>query len=109
MSYSLKVQNFNMFQIRFVGVGVDGISPIIEELVSIKYDLGLIDMHGFGLYRVKKQLGLITVLGSFFYKDLSKILAKFGFMMDSYKVELKMDYYIFMLDKDFISNMETKG
>jgi hypothetical protein len=109
MSYSLKVQNFNMFQIRFVGVGVDGISPIIEELVSIKYDLGLIDMHGFGPYRVKKQLGLITVLGSFYYKDLSKILAKFGFMMDSYKVELKMDYYIFMLDKDFIYNMETKG
>jgi hypothetical protein len=55
----------------------------MKELVLIKYDLGLMDVHGFGLYRVKKQLGLIRVLGSFYYKNLSKILAKFGFIMDS--------------------------
>ena len=48
------------------------------------------------------------MLGSFFYKDLSKILAKFGFMMGSYKVELKIDYYTSILNKDFISYMETK-
>jgi hypothetical protein len=47
--------------------------------------------------------------GSFSYKDLSKLLAKFGFMMGGYKAEFERDYYVSILDKDSISNMEIKG
>jgi hypothetical protein len=49
------------------------------------------------------------VFGSFSYKDLSKILAEFEFMIGSYKTELERDYCVSILDKDSISNMENKG
>jgi len=74
-----------------------------------KSDLGLVDMNGLGLHGVQKWLGLIGVLGSFSYKDLLKILVKFGFMMVGYNDELERDYCVSILDKDSISNMETKG
>ena len=67
------------------------------------------NVHGLGLHEIQKWSGLIRVLGSFSYKDLSKILTKFGFMMGDYKDKLERDYYIFILDNDSISNMETKG
>jgi hypothetical protein len=41
--------------------------------------------------------------------DFSKILAKFGFMMDSYKDELEIDYCVSILDNDSTSKMKTKG
>jgi len=66
-------------------------------------------MHGLGLHGIQKWSVLIRVLGSFSYKDLSKILTKFGFMMSDYKDKLERDYYIFILDNDSISNMEIKG
>ena len=50
-------------QIRFVGV--DGFDPIMEKLVSVRSDLGLIDVHGLGIHWVKKWLGLIRVLDPF--------------------------------------------
>ena len=49
------------------------------------------------------------MLGSFSYKDLSKILAEFEFMIGKYKTELERDYCVSILDKDSISNMENKG
>ena len=49
------------------------------------------------------------MFGSFSYKDLSKILAEFEFMIGSYKTELERDYCVSILDKDSISNMENKG
>jgi len=66
-------------------------------------------VHGLGLYGVQKWLELIRVLGSFSYKDLSNILAKFGFNIGSYKAKLEREYCVFILDKDSISNMETNG
>jgi hypothetical protein len=66
-------------------------------------------MNGLGLHGVQKWLGLIGVLESFSYKDLLKILAKFGFMMVGYKDELERDYCVSILVKDSIFNMETKG
>jgi hypothetical protein len=33
-------------------VGVDGFDLIIEDLVSARSDLGLVDVHGLGLYGV---------------------------------------------------------
>jgi hypothetical protein len=53
----------------------------MKKLVSVRSDLSLMDVHAFRLHEGKKWLGLIWVLGSFSYKDLSKILAKFGFMI----------------------------
>jgi len=50
-------------QIRFVGV--DGFDPIIEELVSVRSDLGFMDVYGLGIHWVQKWLGLIRVLGPF--------------------------------------------
>jgi hypothetical protein len=41
--------------------------------------------------------------------DFSKILAKFGFMMDSYKDELETNYCVSILDNDSTSKMKTKG
>jgi hypothetical protein len=67
------------------------------------------DVHGLELHGVQKWLRLIRVLGSFSYKDLSKILVMFGFMMGDYKVELGRGYYVSILDKNSISNLETKG
>jgi hypothetical protein len=90
-------------------VGVDGFNPIMKKLISARFDLGFVDVHGLGLHEVQKWLRLIRVLGSFSYKDLSKILAKFGFMMGNCKTELERDYCVSILDKDSISNMETKG
>jgi hypothetical protein len=55
------------------------------ELVSVRSDLGLVDVHGLGLYRAQKWLGLMRLLGSFSFMDLTKILAKFRFMMGGYK------------------------
>jgi hypothetical protein len=31
-------------------VGIDGFNPIMEELVSARFDLGLVDVHGLGLH-----------------------------------------------------------
>jgi hypothetical protein len=81
----------------------------MDELVKTGSDLGLVDVHRLGLHGVQKWLGLIRLLGSFCYKDLSKILTKFKFMMGDYKTELEIDYCVSILDKDSISNMETKG
>jgi hypothetical protein len=78
-------------------------------LLSVRFGLGLVDVHGLGLHGVQKWLGLIRMLGSFSYKDLSKILAKFRFMMGDYKAELERDYCVSILDKDSISNIKTKG
>jgi len=66
-------------------------------------------MHGLGLHGVQKWLELIRVLGSFSYKDLSNMIAKFGFNIGSYKVKLEREYCVSILDKDSISNMETNG
>jgi hypothetical protein len=73
-------------QIGFVGVSEFG--PIIEELVLARSSLGLVDVYGLGLHEFQKWVGLIRVLGSFSYKDLSKLHAKFEFMMGGYKTEL---------------------
>ena len=64
---------------------------------------------GLSYIGVQKWLGLIRVLVSFSYKDLSKILTKFGFIMRDYKAKLKRSYFVSILDKDSIYNMETKG
>ena len=93
--------------IRFVSV--NGFNPIMKDLVSVRSDLGLVDVHGLGLHGIQKYLGLIRVLGSFSYKDFSKILTKFEFMMGGYRVELKRDFCVSILDKNTISNMETNG
>jgi hypothetical protein len=85
-----------------------GFDPIIEKLVLARFDLSLVDAHGLRLYGVQKWFGLIRVLWSFSFKDLSKILAKFEFMMGGCKVESEKDYQVSILDKDFISKMETK-
>jgi hypothetical protein len=76
----------------------------MDKLVSTKSDLGLMDVH-----MVLKWLALIRVLGSFSYKDLPKILAKFRFMIGGHKAELERYYGVSILDKDSISNVETKG
>jgi hypothetical protein len=81
----------------------------MDELVMTRSDLDLVDVHRLGLHGVQKWLGLIRLLGSFSYKDLLKILTKFKFMMGDYKTELETDYCVSILDKDSISNMETKG
>jgi hypothetical protein len=74
----------------------------MKELVLARSDLDLVDVHELELHRFQKWLGLIRVLESFFYKDLSKILAKFWFMMGGYKAELERDYCISILDTDSI-------
>jgi len=61
----------------------------MKELVSARSDLDLVDVHELELHGFQKWLGLIRVLESFFYKDLSKILAKFWFMMGGYKLNLR--------------------
>jgi len=81
----------------------------MEEYVSARSNLALMDVYGLELHGVQKWLRLIRVLGSFSYKDLSKILVMFGFMMGDYKVELGRGYYVSILDKNSISNLETKG
>jgi hypothetical protein len=58
----------------------------MKELVSARSDLDLVDVHELELHGFPKWLGLIRVLESFFYKDLSKSLAKFWFMMGGYKL-----------------------
>jgi len=79
----------------------------MEKLVLARSDLSLMDVYGLRLYGVQKWFGVIRVLRSFSYKDLSKILAKFEFMMGGCKVESERDYQVSILDKNFISNMET--
>jgi len=96
-----------LVQIGFIGV--DEFNPIMEEYVSARSNLALMDVYGLELHGVQKWLRLIRVLGSFSYKDLSKILVMFGFMMGDYKVELGRGYYVSILDKNSISNLETKG
>jgi hypothetical protein len=39
-------------QIMFVGI--DGFNPIMKELVSTRFDLGLVDVHGLGLHGDRK-------------------------------------------------------
>lgn len=51
-------------QIRFVGV--DGFGATMKELVSIRFGLSIVNVHGLRLYGVQKWQGLIRVLGSFF-------------------------------------------
>jgi hypothetical protein len=41
-------------------VGVNGFNPIIEELVLVRSDLGIVDVYGLGLYKVQKWPGLIN-------------------------------------------------
>ena len=50
----------------------------MKKLISARFDLGFVDVHGLGLHGVQKWLRLIRVLGSFSYKDLSKIQLSLG-------------------------------
>jgi len=96
--------------------------------VCIKSNLGHVNEYKFGPHGIQSWLGLIRVLRSFFYNDLSNILAKLGCMDNNYLViyvrkfpnvkmrneemeraDLKKKYCFFMLGKDFIPSTERES